>query len=85
MNKSFEFGQNNDKFEPFPTIERRITVFINALIKSRQKMQDLVNDTKGASAVEYAMLVGLVSIIVVLALVVFGPKIEAFVDGINFG
>lgn len=60
-------------------------MFINAWVKSRQKMQDLVSDAKGASAVEYAMLVGLVSIIVVLALVIFGPKIETFVNGISFG
>ena len=42
-------------------------------------------DEKGATAVEYALVIGLVSVVLVAALVLFGPKITGFVGGINFG
>lgn len=42
-------------------------------------------EEKGATAVEYALVVGLVSLIVVAAVAVFGDKISAFVDNVNFG
>ncbi len=41
-------------------------------------------EEKGATAVEYALVVGLVSLIVVAAVALFGPKITAFVSGVNF-
>ena len=41
-------------------------------------------DEKGATAVEYALVVGLVSIVVVLAVAAFGPKITAFVSTVSF-
>lgn len=43
------------------------------------------NDEKGATAVEYALVVGLVSIIVVTAVALFGPKVTTFVNGVSFG
>ncbi|AXT85886.1 Flp family type IVb pilin [Aeromicrobium sp. A1-2] len=39
---------------------------------------------KGATAVEYALVVGLVSLIVVAAVAAFGPKITTFVTGVSF-
>jgi pilus assembly protein Flp/PilA len=42
-------------------------------------------EEKGATAVEYALVVGLVSIVVVTALALFGPKITTFINGITFG
>ena len=42
-------------------------------------------EDKGATAVEYALVVGLVSLIVVAAVALFGPAIEDFVGNINFG
>lgn len=41
-------------------------------------------EEKGATAVEYALVVGLVSLIVVAAVALFGDKIEAFVSGVSF-
>lgn len=41
-------------------------------------------DDRGAIAVEYALLIGLVALVVVGALVVFKNKVAAFVNGVNF-
>lgn len=41
-------------------------------------------DEKGATAVEYALVIGLVSIVVVGAVALFGPRITAFVNGVDF-
>jgi len=42
------------------------------------------NEEKGATAVEYALVIGLVSIVVVAAVALFGPKITTFVNGVSF-
>lgn len=39
---------------------------------------------EGATAVEYALVIGLVSIVVVGAVALFGPKITTFVNGVSF-
>lgn len=41
-------------------------------------------DEKGATAVEYALLVGLVSIVIVGAIAALGPKVKTFIDAIAF-
>jgi len=41
-------------------------------------------EEKGATAVEYALVIGLVSIVVVAAVALFGPKIVSFVNGVSF-
>lgn len=41
-------------------------------------------DEKGATAVEYALVIGLVSIVVVGFVALFGPKIQTFVTGVSF-
>ena len=41
-------------------------------------------DEKGATAVEYALVVGLVSIVVVGAVALFGGAITDFVNGVDF-
>ena len=41
-------------------------------------------DEKGATAVEYALVIGLVSILVVGAVAAFAPKITAFITGVSF-
>lgn len=41
-------------------------------------------DEKGATAVEYALIVGLVSVVVVGAVALFGPTIKTFVEGVDF-
>ena len=43
------------------------------------------DEEKGATAVEYALVIGLVSILVVGALATIVPLITAFIAGINFG
>ena len=42
------------------------------------------SEEKGATAVEYALVIGLVSIVVVGAVALFGPKITTFVNGVSF-
>lgn len=42
-------------------------------------------EEKGATAVEYALVIGLVSLIVVAAVALFGPKISTFVGNVDFG
>lgn len=41
-------------------------------------------EEKGATAVEYALVVGLVSLVVVGAVALFGGKITTFVNGVSF-
>jgi pilus assembly protein Flp/PilA len=43
------------------------------------------HEENGATAVEYALVIGLVSIVVVAAVALFGPKITTFVNGVSFG
>jgi pilus assembly protein Flp/PilA len=47
------------------------------------RLQTLKNDERGASAVEYALLVGLIAIAVVAAVGVFGKKLKELFDGVN--
>jgi pilus assembly protein Flp/PilA len=42
------------------------------------------HEEEGATAVEYALVIGLVSIVVVAAVALFGPKITSFVNGVSF-
>ena len=42
------------------------------------------NDEKGATAVEYALVIGLVSVVVVAAVALLGPKITTFVSDVKF-
>ena len=42
-----------------------------------------VKEERGASAVEYALLVGLIAIAVVAAVGVFGKKLKELFDGVN--
>lgn len=43
------------------------------------------DEEKGATAVEYALVIGLVSVVLVAALAAFGPRLDTFVAGIDFG
>ena len=42
-------------------------------------------EEKGAVAVEYALVIGLASIVIVTALAAFGPALTTFIAGIDFG
>lgn len=42
-------------------------------------------EEKGATAVEYALVIGMVSIVVVGIVTVFGDRLDTFVSGISFG
>ena len=41
-------------------------------------------EEKGATAVEYALVIGLLSIVIVTALALLGPKVTTFINGITF-
>ena len=47
------------------------------------RMRTLKEDERGASAVEYALLVGMIAIAVVAAVTVFGGKLKTLFDGID--
>jgi pilus assembly protein Flp/PilA len=42
-----------------------------------------LKEERGASAVEYAMLVGVLAVVIIGALVLFGKKVTDLFDGIN--
>lgn len=42
-------------------------------------------EEKGATAVEYALVIGLVSILLVGAVALFQGPLEDFIEGVNFG
>lgn len=41
-------------------------------------------DERGATAVEYALVIGLASLVIVGALAAFGPKLTTFISGLSF-
>ncbi|VEH43958.1 Flp pilus assembly protein, pilin Flp [Kocuria rosea] len=45
----------------------------------------LTREEKGATAVEYGLIVGLMAVIVVAAFVILGPKINSLFNGLDFG
>ena len=45
----------------------------------------LTREEKGATAVEYGLIVGLMAVILVAAFVILGPKINSLFNGLNFG
>ena len=47
------------------------------------RLQALKNDQRGASAVEYALLVGLIAVAVYGAVTLFGGKLSTLFSGIN--
>ena len=47
------------------------------------RVKALKNEEKGASAVEYAILVGAIALAVIAAVAVFGPKLKALFEGIK--
>lgn len=42
-------------------------------------------EEKGATIVEYALVIGLISLVLLVSWAALGPKITAMVGGINFG
>ncbi len=45
--------------------------------------KNFISDESGATAIEYAMLVGLLSIVIITALRVLGPVVTGFVQSIS--
>lgn len=59
-------------------------MFVFATVMSYFAGLESRKEDKGATAVEYALVIGLVSLIVVAAVAAFGPKIDSFVSGVSF-
>ena len=70
------------------------SVFDNATEKSRRfvawaatKTQEIAKSTKGQGTTEYAILVGVLVVIAILAIMIFRPKLQelwnAIAEGIN--
>ena len=57
--------------------------FIALQILAMDLTDRLKRDEKGASAVEYALLVAGIAVIVVAALKILGPKVDEMFKGIN--
>jgi len=57
--------------------------FIALQILAMDLTDRLKRDEKGASAVEYALLVAGIAVIVVAALKILGPKVDEMFEGIN--
>jgi pilus assembly protein Flp/PilA len=52
-------------------------------VTAGDRVAALKDEEKGASAVEYALLVGILAIVVVAAIYVFGGKLETLFNGIS--
>lgn len=63
---------------------RETTMFNHALAYVLAVMATPKREEKGATAVEYALVIGLVSLVLVGLLAAFGPKLTAFIDGVSF-
>jgi pilus assembly protein Flp/PilA len=46
-------------------------------------LKNFISDESGATAIEYAMLVGLLSIVIITALRMLGPVMTKFVESIS--
>lgn len=59
----------------------------NAQVKTHIRMTSFLKDVKGQGTTEYAILVGVLAVIAIIAITIFRPKIEelwnAIADGIN--
>lgn len=58
---------------------------IEAYVKGKASIRKLVDDTKGQGTTEYAILVGVLVVIAILAITVFRPKIQELWDAIANG
>lgn len=62
------------------TMFNQVLAFFSATL---HEVQNRKNE-KGVTAVEYALVVGGVCLLVVAALAAFGPKLDTFISGITF-
>jgi pilus assembly protein Flp/PilA len=64
-----------------------VTTLFQALytlsVTAGDRVTSLKDEEKGASAVEYALLVGILAIVVVAAVYAFGTKLETLFSGIT--
>jgi pilus assembly protein Flp/PilA len=61
------------------------TLALTAGDRITDRLADLKRDETGASAVEYAILVGLLAAAVILAVTAFGGRISTLFSSIKFG
>ncbi len=55
------------------------TAMLKAYSRAVARINSVQNDEEGATAVEYALIVGLVSLIIIAALALIGPAVATFV------
>ena len=55
-----------------------------AVLSSFEATMTAKRDERGATAVEYALVIGLASLVIVGSLAAFGPKLDAFITGLSF-
>jgi pilus assembly protein Flp/PilA len=48
-----------------------------------RKIAALVEDEKGATAVEYGLIVGLIAVVIIAAVTLLGTNLQGFFDDIN--
>lgn len=56
-----------------------------ALMGARRRARSLVRDTRGQGTTEYAILVGVLVVIAIIAITLFRPKIQELWDAIASG
>ena len=66
-----------------PLFQSLYTLSVVTTGRVNDRMKSLKDDERGASAVEYALLVGLIAIAVVAAVTVFRGKLEGLFNNIN--
>jgi pilus assembly protein Flp/PilA len=64
-------------------IETRMSAVLVSVMEIKPKMARLKRDESGATAIEYGLIAGLVSVVIVTALVLLGPKLTAVFDKIT--
>lgn len=55
------------------------------LMEARRRARSLVRDTRGQGTTEYAILVGVLVVIAIIAITLFRPKIQELWDAIASG
>lgn len=56
---------------------------LNTIVKTQLLLNDIREDIKGASLIEYSLLIGLISAAVVATIALVGPKVTAYWTTLN--
>lgn len=66
-------------------VKRMEQVSLNAFVKAQTTLRAYLSDVSGQGTTEYAILVGVLVVIAILAIMVFRPKLQELWDAISEG